>query len=216
MQHIITAARDPAAARSAARRRSAVLGLGLALAVGVQAAPQIRFEPSFESVAIGREFEVAVSGLGFDASGNGTPIDNVTGGQNLKFTFSNAALQVLGVTIDPRWNFAASNRPGRVDQVAGTVTGVSFGAFPATTDDSFAIAVIALRAIAPGSGSITLDSGQFVGRVGGRSGQLIATSSIPALVTVTAVPEPDTWALLVSGLCLVALKRRRASGTAAD
>lgn len=183
-------------------------GLVLACSGGtVRAAAQTKLVPSFSDVAVGDVFEIVLTGLGFDQTLDGKTIGNVTGGQNLNFSFSQGTLEVLGVAIAPRWTFAAGNRPGTIDNSAGTVSGTAFGTFPATTDDDFDIVTFTVKALAPGSANMALTSAQFIGQVDGRAGQLISASL--AQTSVNVVPEPGQWALLLAGLTFVGLKLRR-------
>lgn len=188
--------------------KSVAVGLAVTVAgVNAQALPAVQFDPSFQSVAVGQVFDVVLQGLGFDLTSSGAVIGNLTGGQKLNFSYDNANLEVTKVTIDPRWTFASGNKEGTIDQAAGTVTGVAFGSFPATTDDDFNIATFTLRALAPGQGALSLVSGQFIGLVGNKAGQLITPSLGQTAVNV--VPEPEQWALLLAGLGFVALRLRR-------
>jgi len=190
--------------------KSVIAGFSLAaMAVAAQAAPEVKLQPSFNSVAVGQEFEVLVSALGFGTTSTGLTIDNFTGGQKLDFTFQSSMLEVLKVTIDPRWTFTTGNKEGVIDQVNGTLKGVAFGVFPATTDDEFAIATIKVRAIGAGSATLDLTSGTFVGKVNNKAGQAIIASMGQADVLVTAVPEPQTLALLLAGLGFVGFVARR-------
>jgi hypothetical protein len=172
-----------------------------------QASAELQFTPSVSEVAVGEVFELVLGGVGFDQTADGKTIGNVTGGQNLNFSFSNALLEVISTTIDPSWTFASGNRPGVIDQAAGTLTGMAFGTFPATTNDSFNIASFSVRALAPGAASLTLLSAQLIGVVDGRSGQLITADLGQAVISV--VPEPGQWALMIAGLGFIALKLRR-------
>ncbi|HSW04215.1 PEP-CTERM sorting domain-containing protein [Aquabacterium sp.] len=188
--------------------KSTLIGLAVAVAAtAAQATAEVRFAAHVETVAIGQVFDLVLQGRSFDLSADGAPIGNVTGGQKLNVAYDPLSFELLSVSIDPRWTFAAGNREGVIDQASGTLTGVAFGAFPATTDDNFDIATLTLRALAPGAGSLALVSGQFIGTVGGKAGQLITPSLGQAMVTV--VPEPNQWALLLAGLGFVGLKLRR-------
>jgi len=191
---------------------SAAMATAVAAALATpsaHAAPEIQFTPSTSTIAVGQVFDVLLTGTSFDATSGGTPIANVTGGQNLQFSFDPLRFEVLSVSIDPRWTFAAGNKPGVIDPVNGSISGMAFGVFPATTDDDFDIATFTLRALAPGAGALVLNSGQFIGTVGGKPGQLITASFGEAAISVgSVVPEPQQWALLLAGLGLVALRRR--------
>ena len=193
--------------------RSSLVGLAMVIsAVGAQAAAEVRFDPSFDSVTVGDVFDVVLKGQSFNLTNGGSAIGNITGGQQLNLSYSFGILEVLSVTIDPRWTFAAGNRAGTINQSQGTVTGVAFGSFPATTDDDFNIAKLSLRALAPGQGTLTLVSGQFIGVVGGLAGRSIAPSLGQATFTVepvlSPIPEPAQWALLLLGLGVVTRKLR--------
>lgn len=188
--------------------KKAVAGACVAVSfAGAQAAPSIQFDPSFESVAVGEVFDLVLKGISFGHTSAGLVIGNLTGGQKLNLTYTKTQLQVLKVTIDPRWTFASGNKEGTIDHQQGAVNGVAFGSFPATADDDFTIATITLKALAPGKGTVELVSGQFVGQVGGRAGQAI-TPTLPQ-ATVTVVPEPEQWALLLLGLGVLGAWHKR-------
>ncbi|MDC8772872.1 FxDxF family PEP-CTERM protein [Roseateles albus] len=190
--------------------KSIIAGFSLAaLSVAAHAAPEVKLQPSFNSVAVGQEFEVSVNALGFGTTSGGLTIDNFTGGQKLDFTFQSSKLQVLSVTIDPRWTFTTGNKVGTIDNVNGTLKGVAFGVFPATTDDDFAIATIKVRAIGAGNATLDLTNGTFIGKVNNKAGQAIAATMGQADVVVTAVPEPQTLAMLLAGLGFVGFVARR-------
>ena len=184
------------AARSITR-----LGAALVLAAAASSAaavPMIEFTPSATIAEVGDVFVIQMHGSGFGSTSAGAVIGNVTGGQTVNLSFTGSIFEVLSVSIDGRWSYAAGNKPGVIDGKNGRITGLSFGSFPATSDDDFAIASFTLRALAPGKGNLALDSGKFVGQVGGRGGQNITAGLGQAAVTV--VPEPQQWALLLVGL----------------
>lgn len=186
--------------------KSTLIGLSVAAATAVaQAAPEVEFDPNLEAVAVGQVFDVSLKGVDFHQTSDGLLIDNLSGAQNLTFHYSPAILEVVGITIAARWNFG--NSTGAIDPVLGILSGVRFGTFPSTTDDNFDIATITLRALAPGQGTLDLVSGSFSGRFDGVSGR----SFTPALgqLDVSVVPEPQSWALLLAGLGLVAFRLRR-------
>lgn len=210
MRQLRTHQARPAASRPSPAMAAITAAAALALtglAGTAQAAAEIAFDPASTNVAVGDVFEVVLHGLGFDQTATGQTIGNLTGGQNLNFSYSSGVFEIVSITIDPRWTFAAGNRPGTIDPVAGTVTGTAFGTFPATPDDAFDIATFTLRALAPGNGMLDLVSGQFIGQVNGASGQLITPAMGQAQISV--VPEPQQWALMLAGLGFVALRLRR-------
>jgi len=171
------------------------------------AAAEVKFSPTMLSLMPGEVIQVWLRGLDFTTTPMGGTINNVTGGQNLSFTYNPAVFQVVSTAIAPRWNFGPGNQPGTINAAAGTLTGMAFGNFPATTDTAFDIASFTLRALQPGMGSLTLVSGQFIGQVNGNAAQLIN----PALgaLTVSVVPEPAHWLLFMAGLAVIGLQLRR-------
>ncbi len=192
--------------------KNAILGLFMAVstvtsqaAVSIPAGGDIHFSPSFASVSVGQVFDVVMQGSGFGNTADATVIDDMTGGQ-LNLSFAN--FQIDHIVIDPRWTFTFGNSVGLINPTAGTITGFSFGVFPGTTDDSFNIATITLRAIAPGQATLSVLSGEFAGQVGGAFGVTFNMASQQSLV-VTAVPEPSQWAILLLGLGIVGLRLRR-------
>lgn len=190
-------------------RKPAFIGLSIALAgAAAQAAPTAQFVPSVETVSVGQVFELVLRGMSFNLTAGGAVINNLTGGQHLDLTYSNTQLELLQITLDPRWTFATGNKTGTIDAAHGAVTGLAFGVFPATPDDDFNIATFQLRALAAGPGTLALVAGQFIGRVAGVSGQRIGASLGQANLTVlAAVPEPQPAALLLAGLGGLAVLR---------
>ena len=185
----------------------------LALTSAALAAPEVRLTPSTSTVFVGDEFDFLLEGASFGQTAAGAVIDNFTAGQKLSFSFSNTLLELVSVTIDPRWTFAAGTKRGVIDQAAGTLTGLSFGVTPATKDDDFKIATFHVRALADGAATMSLVSGQFVGKVAGRAGTAIAAELGHAVLQVSppvsAVPEPAGWVLFAFGLSAIGLRYRR-------
>jgi len=188
-----------------------VMAIAVLAALGwnsqAHAAAEVKFSSATLNLMPGEVIQVWLRGLDFTVTPMGGTINNVTGGQNLSFTYNPAVLQVVSTAIAPRWNFGPGNQPGTINAAAGTLTGMAFGNFPATTDTAFDIASFTLRALQPGAGSLTLVSGQFIGQVNGNAAQLIN----PALgaLTVSVVPEPAHWLLFMAGLAGIALRLRQ-------
>ena len=77
------------------------------------AGAEIHFSPSTDSVLVGDLFDVVLQGANFDSTSGGLPIDKITGGQGFNFSYSFANMQVLSITIDPRWTLGSN--PGVID-----------------------------------------------------------------------------------------------------
>ena len=88
-------------------------------------------------------------------------------------------------------------------------TSLAFATTPPTTDDSFNIASITFRALQAGQGQVTFTGGEFIARVNNVSGTRILPSFDSATILVSAVPEPQQWAMLLAGLGLVGWRMRK-------
>ena len=179
-------------------------------AFSANALPTVAFDQSVISVHVGDTFELVLQGSGFDFDADGKLINNVTGGQSFDLSFGAAALQLVDVEIASRWIFTSGNKTGDVDNTAGTLTGLAFGTFPATADDSFDIATLRFQAIGAGSTDVVVTSGTVVARVDNVSGSSISSVFDPTNVSVTSpVPEPETWAMMLAGLGMLGWQARR-------
>jgi hypothetical protein len=189
--------------------RFAAAFMALATAFGAQAAPTVRFDPTFDSVVVGQTFELELQGLFFDRTASGAVIDKLTGGQNLSFSFDADKVELLKVVIDPRWTYAPGNKPGTIDNGAGTLTKLAFADYPALAETNFNIATFTLKALKPGDATLALLSGQFVGKVGTTSAASIGATLGRATVHVSSVPEPGHLALMLAGLGCIGFRLHR-------
>ena len=188
------------------------LAAALALALispGAHAIPTVGFQPDPAAVLVGDTFELLLAGTGFDFTADGLTINNVTGGQRFNLQFDGGLLEVLGVNIDPRWTFTRGNNIGALDNTVGTLTRLAFASSPPTTDDSFNIASITFKALQAGQGQVTFTGGEVVARVNNVSGTRIVPNFDSATILVSAVPEPQQWAMLLAGLGLVGWRMRK-------
>jgi hypothetical protein len=167
-------------------------------ALSVQAnAAVVGFNPASTTVNVGNTFVVGVQGSGF-----ATDLDG--GGMNL--SFNPGVLQVLDVLIDSTptgWNFFVDK--GTINNLAGTVSGTQFNQFGSPKVGSFPILEYRFAAIAEGSSLLQLT--QFAGNPFASGGEIVPVSFTSA--TVNAVPEPETYAMLMAGLGLLVFLRIR-------
>jgi len=183
----------------------------LVAGTSAQAAPTVVFWTTSTTHEVGERFEVLLRGEGFGTDRNGVTVDNISGGQGFNLSFSSGLLELVAVDIDSRWNF--SPRSGEINAARGTVTGMRFGSFPATTDDDFNIARLTLRALGPGSAALAVTEGTFAGKVGGVAGSAVLPSFSQLqlqIQPVSNVPLPQPLALLLAGLGVLVLRLRPA------
>jgi hypothetical protein len=170
-------------------------------ALSLQAsAAVVGFNPASTTVNVGDTFVVGVDGSGF-----ATELDG--GGLNL--SFDPAVLSVLDVIIDSTatgWNFFVDK--GSIDNVAGTVSGTQFNQFGSPKVGSFPILQYQFQAKAEGSSALQLT--QFADNPFASGGELVVPMNFDS-GSVHVVPEPQTYAMLLAGLGLLAFLRMQKS-----
>ena len=177
-------------------------GALLAFTLAAQAAGTLLVTPPASNVAVGQSFDVMVRGSGFT--------DNVIGG-GFNLAFDPGVLALASVSVDTAvWEFASSN--GQIDNVLGTLSDVYFNSFRAVlpTGD-FAVATLQFTALAAGFSALTL-SESVAFPFANDMADVITVGFQGGDVSVSAVPEPGSWALALAGLAVVGqLMRRRAA-----
>ncbi len=171
----------------------------LASALGAQAAGSLLVGPANTAVSPGDSFVLQVRGSAFT--------DDVVGG-GFNLSFDPAVLSLTSVSVDTVvWEFVSSN--GQIDNVMGLLSDVYFNSFRAVlpTGD-FNIATLQFTALAGGNSLVQMSASPSF-PFADDLGEVIAVSFGGANVAVSAVPEPNTWALWLAGGAWVA---RRALG----
>lgn len=182
---------------------AATLLTGALGATGAQAAGSLVITPADSTVNSGDSFAVQVRGSGFT--------DNVVGG-GFNLGFDPAVLALSSVSVDTGvWEFVSSN--GSTDNLLGTLADVYFNSVAAVlpTGD-FAIATLQFTALAVGSSTLQLTASPSFPFANDLA-EVIAVDYGAAGMNVTAVPEPQTWALWLAGMGALGrlVRRRRAT-----
>lgn len=170
------------------------------LATGAAQAQVVTAVPSSAEVMVGDFFTVdlIVSGLG----------DATVGSFDFDFIYDPFVMTSYGVTFGEGLDvfslgslFSVSSQPGLInifqtsfDTVADLI---------ALQPDMFTLATLSFKAISPGSSSLEV----FVNAIGDAEGVTLPVELGAGLVS--AVPEPQSYALLLAGLGLIALSARR-------
>jgi hypothetical protein len=178
------------------------LAAALALAAlcgAAQADGSVVLSPVSSSVEVGSTFSVMVNGVGFT--------DNVVGG-GFNLSFNPLVLSLNSVSINTAvWEFASSG--GLIDNPSGTLVDVYFNSNQAVLPTgNFPIATLNFSALAEGSSALTLAASPDFPFANDNI-EIINVSFGTGTVSVTAVPEPSTWATLALGLGVLPLVRRR-------
>lgn len=175
-----------------------ILAAALLLAGTAAQAQTVSVVPAHTDTTIGSAFQVDIQATGF-------PDKIFGGGYNL--AFDPTILKLDGITFPVNWEFSTST--GLLDAVAGTVSDINFNTFAAPIKGDFLTATLKFTAIGAGTSAITLsDSGSFP--FGNELSAAVPVTFNGGTVTVAAVPEPGSVALMLGGLaCVGWLARRR-------
>lgn len=182
------------------------LALALALLLPAQAMAdvQIRVNP-LDSLL---DLSTGVDSLFIDLVGSYTGSGNLLGGA-VSLSFDPSVLQVVNVTLKAPQDI--SGKTGVIDNALGTIKGIGFASF-AGVSGNFNLATVEFHGVGAGISQLNVTDANdliyaWVNDVSG--GQVVNFSGMNGSVTVAAVPEPETWAMLLAGLGLVGFSARR-------
>jgi len=185
--------------------------LGVVIAPGLAVASTISIQPAATTVSPGNTFTVSIMASGFTV-----PVD--AGGLNITWNPSVLTLGPAGVTLDPIW--VPPSTKGTV--ASGSITGMFlFDNTPPnpnpTPGTPFNIATIQFMALASASGlssSITPTenlTNPFAGGGAQITGIIFSNGTVTVPGGGTTTPEPQSAALMLTGLGLCAWLYRRRS-----
>lgn len=176
------------------------LAMAATLCVGAAQAQSLVLSPSTKTVDLGDTFSLQVEGKGFATA--------IVGG-GFGLTFDPTKLQLEGVAIPAAWEFAPQG--GLIDNASGTLADAAFTTFVSPKAGDFLGAVLTFRAVGAAPGPlgtlVQLTPSPLV--FGDVNVETITPSFGSATVTISAVPEPSSLALLLAGAGGLAWMARR-------
>lgn len=166
------------------------LALAATLAMGAVQAQSLVLTPSTKSIARGDTFTLQVEGKDFSTA--------IVGG-GFGLTFDPTKLQLDGVAIPAAWEFAP--RGGLIDNASGTLADAAFTTFISPQAGDFLAATLTFRAVGAAPGPlgtvVQLTSSPLV--FGDVNVNTITPTFGSATITISAVPEPSSLALVLAG-----------------
>lgn len=172
------------------------------LATGVAQAQVVTAVPSSPTVAVGEFFTVdlIVSGLG----------DATVGSFDFDFIYDPFVMTSYGVVFGEGLDvlslgslFSVSSSPGLISIFQSSYD--SIDDLIALQPDSFTLATLSFKAVMEGTSPLEI----FVNAIGDAEGAALPIEL--GIGSVSAVPETQTYALLLAGLGMIALAARRRS-----
>lgn len=163
-----------------------------------QAAGTLALTPSTTTVNPGETFVVELRGVGFTE-------ETIGGGAD--FSWNPDVIDLTGVSISSAdWPFVQNS--GLLDPTSGTLSELVAVTLGTAKIGDFLIAQLTFIADRPGATTLTVGPSPFQ-PFSNTVEEPISLSFSGAQITVTAVPEPGTWALMALGLAGLPWLRRR-------
>lgn len=129
--------------------------------------------------------------------------DNLLGGA-ISLNFQADQLEVIGVTLKAPRDFGGSNGIVEISGSSGTISGIGFATFAGVTGN-FSLATIEFRALGPLGDSIlsAFDPGDPIYAWVNEASENVTVRSTPSLITITAVPLPASFVLMLTGMTMI-------------
>lgn len=164
-------------------------------------AQSIEVQSPLAPVDIGATFTIDILGKGF--------ANNIYGG-GYDVSFDASILRLDKVVVPAIWELGyVEDTPGPIDNATGTKPGVNFNTLAGRKGD-FTTATLTFTALVGGSSAITLSASPLWPFADDNGEVMVAFKN--GSVTVAAVPEPASVAMVLAGLGLVGMRLRRARG----
>jgi hypothetical protein len=148
--------------------------------------------------------------VSIDLVGNYVGAGNLVGGA-VNLSFDKDILEVLSITPVAPHDFGWQS--GAIDNALGTVTGIGFASFMGVSG-SFTLATVEFRGVGPGTSLVNVtDANDPIYVWSYDVAPYVPVTFVDGSGSITvAVPEPETWAMLLAGLGLVGFVARRRHG----
>ena len=155
------------------------------------------------------DLSTSVDSLFIDLVGSYTGSGNLLGGA-VSLSFNPSVLQVVDVMLKAPQDI--DGMTGVIDNVLGTITGIGFSSFDGVSG-TFTLATVELQGVGAGTSQLNVTDGKdlifaWVNDVP-PFGEEVNFFGVSGFATVTAVPEAESWAMLLAGFGLVGFAARR-------
>jgi hypothetical protein len=142
--------------------------------------------------------------MSIDLVGEYTGAGNLVGGA-VNLSFDPSVLQVLSVTLLAPADI--SGLTGTIDNMAGTVDRIAFASFSGVAAGTFTLATLEIQGVGAGVSALDIADAQDIifewYNDAPPFGESVSFSGVSGSITVAAVPEAETWGMMLAGLGLI-------------